>query len=193
MSADRKHDGHDRHDREGFLGRWSRVKTDARAGVSSPVPGGAAPPAAPVKADADTPMPDLPPVEELTLDSDFSGFFHPKVDEDLRRSALRKLFSDPHFNVMDGLDTYIDDYSKSEPIPPAMLAGMRQAQRILEWAAETQEEAEARRSGATPGAVEDVHQTAEDAQQALAAPADDTTIESTSSAQDLDTVPNSKA
>jgi hypothetical protein len=41
---------------------------------------------------------------------------------------------------MDGLDTYIDDYSKSEPIPPAMLAGLRQAQRILSWAEGKDEE-----------------------------------------------------
>jgi len=52
----------------------------------------------------------------------------------VRRAALKKLFSDPRFNVMDGLDVYVDDYSKSEPIPPAMLAGLRQAQKILEWA-----------------------------------------------------------
>ena len=30
---------------------------------------------------------------------------------------MKKLFSDPHFNVMDGLDTYIDDYGKPDPIP----------------------------------------------------------------------------
>ena len=127
--------------REGFLGRWSRVKTEARAAeVAPPVP-------APSQPAADDEPPTLPPVEELTLDSDFSGFFHPKVDENLRRSALRKLFSDPHFNVMDGLDTYIDDYSKTEPIPAAMLAGLKQAQRIFAWAAETEEEAQARRSG----------------------------------------------
>ena len=37
-------------------------------------------------------------------------------------AALKKLFaSEPHFNVMDGLDTYIDDYNKFEPIPKAML------------------------------------------------------------------------
>ena len=35
---------------------------------------------------------------------------------------MKKLFaSDPHFNVMDGLDTYIDDYNKFEPIPKSML------------------------------------------------------------------------
>ena len=116
---------------EGFLGRWSRLKTDARETQAQPL----AEAAAPVEAKAvDEPPPELPPVDTLTIDSDFRGFLHPKVDEDLRRTALRKLFSDPHFNVMDGLDVYIDDYSVSEPIPAAMLAGMKQAQRILRWA-----------------------------------------------------------
>jgi hypothetical protein len=126
--------------REGFLGRWSRVKTQARANEAAP------PAAAPAEPRADDEPPVLPPVEELTIDSDYSGFFHPKVDEKLRQSALRKLFSDPHFNVMDGLDTYIDDYSKTEPIPAAMLAGLKQAQRIFAWAAETEEEAQVRRN-----------------------------------------------
>ena len=64
-------------------------------------------------------------------------------DESLRadlRAALKRLFTDPHFNVMDGLDVYIDDYSKTEPIPPAMMAGLRQAQNILQWAKEDAEE-----------------------------------------------------
>ena len=112
---------------EGFLSRWSRRKTEAR------LPDSAHPQEVPASA-AEEPPPELPPVDELTLESDFRGFLHPKVDENLRRAALRKLFSDPHFNVMDGLDTYIDDYSKTEPIPAEMLAGLRQAQRILGWA-----------------------------------------------------------
>ena len=130
MSADRENNG------PGFLDRWSRLKTEAR----QPAP--AEEVRVPAKAEPQGEPPELPPIDKLTLDSDFSGFFHPKVDEDLRRAALRKLFSDPHFNVMDGLDTYIDDYSKSEPIPAAMLAGMKQAQRILEWAADKGEEAQ---------------------------------------------------
>jgi hypothetical protein len=112
--------------REPFLDRWSRRKAEA---------GREAPPATREQdAAAKAPPPDLPPVEKLTFDSDYRAFFHPKVSEDARRAALKKLFSDPRFNVMDGLDVYIDDYSKSEPIPPAMLAGLRQAQKILEWA-----------------------------------------------------------
>jgi hypothetical protein len=82
----------------------------------------------------------LPPLEQLTIDSDYRAFFHPKVGEDVRRAALKKLFSDPRFNVMDGLDVYIDDYSRTEPIPPDMLAGLRQAQNILAWAKEDAEE-----------------------------------------------------
>jgi hypothetical protein len=116
---------------KGFLGRWSRLKTDARETQAQP------PADAPLPVEAkqaDEMPPELPAVDTLTMDSDFRGFLHPKVDEDLRRSALRKLFSDPHFNVMDGLDVYIDDYSISEPIPAEMLAGMKQAQRILRWA-----------------------------------------------------------
>ena len=119
--------------KEAFLERWSRVKQEAK---DAPPPQKAAEPAVDPKA----PPPELPPVDKLTIDSDFRGFFHPKVGEDMRRAALKKLFSDPRFNVMDGLDVYIDDYSKTEPIPPEMLAGLRQAQNILRWAKEDAEE-----------------------------------------------------
>lgn len=116
---------------EPFLDRWSRRKAEAKR---------EAPPAAGEQDAAAKAPPDLPPIEKLTFESDYRAFFHPKVDEDTRRAALKKLFSDPRFNVMDGLDVYIDDYSKTEPIPPAMLAGLRQAQNILQWAKEDAEE-----------------------------------------------------
>lgn len=54
-----------------------------------------------------------------------------KVDEGIKRAALKKLFSDPRFNVMDGLDVYIDDYSKEDPIPPGMLAQLQHARTAL--------------------------------------------------------------
>jgi hypothetical protein len=120
---------------EEFLSRWSRRKREARAG--SPAAAPARPPVAEVP-------PVLPPLETLGKDADFSAFLHPKVDERLRRAALKKLFSDPHFNVMDGLDVYIDDYSKDDPIPEAMLKELRHAQDILNSARERREE-EARR------------------------------------------------
>ncbi len=117
---------------EPFLSRWARKKEEARE----------APPPAKQGADPKAPSPELPPVESLTPDSDYRAFFNPKVDEGMRRAALKKLFSAPNFNVMDGLDVYIDDYSKSEPIPPEMLAGMKTAQDILRWAREDKEELE---------------------------------------------------
>lgn len=119
-----------------FLSRWSRLKRQAREQSA------ATPPAAAPAVDPQAPPPELPPVDQLTIDSDFRGFFHPKVDETLRRAALKKLFSDPHFNIMDGLDTYIDDYSQPNPLPAAMLAQLRQAQKILEWAKQTKEDGE---------------------------------------------------
>ena len=56
----------------------------------------------------------------------------PEVDESLKRAALKKLFADPHFNVMDGLDVYIDDYSKPDPIPPDMLARLIQNRALFD-------------------------------------------------------------
>ncbi len=108
---------------EEFLSRWSRRKQQAREEQ-------AAPPVAVTPATQEA-VPELPPVEGLNMESDFRGFLHPKVDESLRRAALSKLFHEPHFNVMDGLDTYIDDYSISEPIPEAMLKQLKHAQDII--------------------------------------------------------------
>ena len=62
----------------------------------------------------------LPPIESLTPGSDFAAFMRPGVDESLKRGALKQLFTDPHFNVMDGLDIYIDDYTRPDPIEPSV-------------------------------------------------------------------------
>jgi Protein of unknown function (DUF3306) len=66
----------------------------------------------------------LDDVKLLTKDSDFKPFMAQNVGVNVRNAAMKKLFADPHFNVMDGLDIYIDDYSKSDPIPEAMLRAM---------------------------------------------------------------------
>ena len=108
------------------LSRWSRRKHDvarARTAPEAPPPAASVPVAAPpVVAPAPAPAAPLPPVESLTIESDFSQFLAPKVDEAIKRAALRKLFSDPHFNVMDGLDTYVGDYTQPDPMPEGMLA-----------------------------------------------------------------------
>jgi hypothetical protein len=120
---------------EGFsLKRWSRRKLEAAQNApAAPVASAAVVPAiAPVVAPApvapvpgasaaDAAVPELPSVESLTHDSDFSAFMQPKVDELVKRAALKKLFTDPHFNVMDGLDIYIGDYTQPDPMPDGML------------------------------------------------------------------------
>lgn len=63
----------------------------------------------------------LPSLSEVSLDKDFTPFMQAKVPEVLRRQALKALFKDAHFNTMDGLDTYIDDYTQFEPISAADL------------------------------------------------------------------------
>src|SRR5204863_6336498 len=75
---------------------------------------------------------ELPSVDSLKgLASEYKDFLRPGVDEKLRQAALKKLFRDPHFNAMDGLDVYIDDYSKPDPIPEAMLRTLVHAKGLL--------------------------------------------------------------
>ena len=76
-------------------------------------------------------LPELPPIDSLTIDSDFSPFMAKDVDATVRQSALKKLFRDPRFNVMDGLDVYIDDYSKPDPIEPEIVRTLVQARYIF--------------------------------------------------------------
>ncbi|UCH49152.1 MAG: DUF3306 domain-containing protein [Betaproteobacteria bacterium] len=75
--------------------------------------------------------PDLPSIDELAPDSDFAAFMDPRVDDDVRRAALKTLFRDPDFNVTDGLDVYAEDYTKLEKLTPAMVAALRFAKRTL--------------------------------------------------------------
>src|SRR5512134_2393180 len=101
--------------KEAFLDRWSRLKQDS---VQE-------------KKEEESPKPSLPPVDKLTPESDFTGFMHPKVEDALRRVALKKLFSDPHFNVADPFEAYSGDWTGGEPIPEEMLAALNQAKRLL--------------------------------------------------------------
>jgi hypothetical protein len=91
--------------------------------------GDPAPPAPAPLAEA-PPPPTLADVAALTRESDFSRFVAPGVDEGVKRAAMKKLFSDPHFNVMDGLDTYIDDYNKPDPLPLSMLRQLNQSKML---------------------------------------------------------------
>ena len=127
---------------EGFLERWSRrkarvVEPRAAADVPAPVvmpavtasPDPMAPEAAlfTAPASAAPPPPTMADVALLTPASDYARFVLPGVGRDVKNAALKTLFRDPRFNVMDGLDTYIDDYGKPDPIPESMLRAMHQS------------------------------------------------------------------
>ena len=145
---------------EGFFARWSRRK----AGVAAPVDERNEAPAAaasampssavsstnvaapdivrsePVPAADSAPQPPAPTLADvaaLTRESDFTRFMAPGVDRSVRDAAMKKLFSDPHFNVMDGLDVYIDDYSKPDPLPLEMLKKLRQSEMLGLFRADT--------------------------------------------------------
>ena len=100
------------------------------AAASTNLPGSQAPAA--TTAAAPTAPPPLPPIDSLGIDADFTGFFKPDVAPSLRNAALKKLFADPRFNVMDGLDTYVDDYSVFVPLDAEEARGLVQARAILD-------------------------------------------------------------
>ena len=72
--------------------------------------------------------PSMQDVAALNAESDFKPFVARAVAPEVRNAAMKKLFADPHFNVMDGLDIYIDDYSIPDPLPASMLRKMASAQ-----------------------------------------------------------------
>lgn len=74
------------------------------------------------------PLPTLDEARALTPQSDFQPFMQPGVASDVRNAAVKQLFTDPHFNVMDGLDIYIGDYNTPDPMPAGMLQKMVGAQ-----------------------------------------------------------------
>lgn len=131
---------------ESFFSRWSQrkdavrkrqevaaepEKAEVRVPPPQPSPSGggslSASPPPPGKGQgegAPAPVPPPPTLEDtqsLTPESDFTRFVRPDVTPEVKNAALKKLFADPHFNAMDGLDVYIDDYNKADPLPPELL------------------------------------------------------------------------
>jgi Protein of unknown function (DUF3306) len=85
---------------EGFLGRWSRLKREAREAVPSEA-AEELPPEEAVDLEA------LPPIESLGAESDYTAFMARGVPEDLRCAALRKAWaSDPAIAGFRGFAEY---------------------------------------------------------------------------------------
>jgi hypothetical protein len=124
---------------EAFLSRWSRLKKADSQAVE------------PVDQDEppieDEPLPqltdaDMPPLESLTEESDYSGFLSPEVTEQLRQQALQKLFRSACFNVCDGLDDYAEDFTSFEKLGDVITADLKfRMQQEAEKLAESAKEA----------------------------------------------------
>jgi hypothetical protein len=152
-------------DKENFASRWSRRKIEARKEKPaepkpSPEPTVSAAPAVADAAAAPPGAPaprELPPLESLEgLASEYTEFLKPGVDENLRRSALKKLFADPHFENFERFEAYCEDFTKGEPIPLAMLKTLEHAKGLLfgdEEKKDAQVEAEKPAAEASPGAA----------------------------------------
>ena len=118
-----------------FFARWSKRKLDATSVPATIDPAvGPAADNSPAVTNAPAvvkPLPTLADVESLTAESDYTAFLAKGVDESVKRSAMKKLFALPQFNIMDGLDIYIGDYSQPDPLPPGMLEALNHAKNAL--------------------------------------------------------------
>ena len=159
-----------------FLRRWSRRKRQAEAAKSAPAQPAASPP-------PDAQAPKLPPVDSLTFESDFKDFMHETVEEGVRRAALKKLFADPRFNVIDGLDVYADDYSNLERLSEEVAARLAEAQTRVRGALAETEAAEETPADA-PGDAPAEAQAKPEAPQDVAAASPETKKDDGSQGQD---------
>mgnify|MGYP006201165619 FL=1 len=139
---------------ENFLSRWSKRKLEVRAqeklAEEAPAIQGKASVSAVnvesenrahelVKADSQVqPVPDpaLPLPTEADLlavkqGGDIKAFMVDKVSTELKNKAFKALFSRPEFNVMDGLDIYIDDYNKFTPLSKEDIGKMTLSKQLL--------------------------------------------------------------
>ncbi|PQJ25633.1 hypothetical protein BSZ31_12325 [Limnobacter sp. SAORIC-690] len=140
---------------ENFLSRWSKRKLEVRAQeqlaeevtvlkTEAPLSGvdsgqsaaaGELSSTKPLEQTAAT-QPELPlPTEEdlhaVEQGGDIKAFMVDKVSTELKNKAFKALFSRPEFNVMDGLDIYIDDYSKFTPLSQEDIGKMTLSKQLL--------------------------------------------------------------
>lgn len=111
-----------------FLARWSQRKRAAARGQADadddpPAMGDGA---APATGESSPGAPELPPLESLGDDSDYSLFMNAGVEEGVRTQALRRLFRTAKFNVRDGLCEYDDDYTQLTPLGEWAVAKLRE-------------------------------------------------------------------
>jgi hypothetical protein len=157
---------------EGFVSRWSRLKSEARKAPAETQDDAQRQPAATADAEAALPAPpddargrgpddahppapfdpaSLPDVESLTFESDYTAFLQEGVPRELRNRALQRLWrSDPVLANLDGLLEYGEDYTavgtKKTLVRTAYRVGRGMIDRALE-----EEKAESEATGPLAG------------------------------------------
>ena len=142
---------------ESLLSRWSRRKSESRSGdvsdeVEMPVTDEALDVSSQPLQEAEEPEPplltdaDMPELDSLNSESDFSMFMSKGVSDKLRNMALRKMFAAPVFNIRDGLDEYDEDYTYFEKLGDIVTCDMKhqiemQEKKRLEKLADAEAEA----------------------------------------------------
>ena len=158
---------------DGFLRRWSRLKEKTReedetgdSGLESVAPegeGGAPLPVATAAGAADaaeaqpceagpgdeaSPEVELPDLESLTYESDYTVFLSEKVSDSVRNLALRKLWrSNPVLANLDGLAEYDDDFTDAATVIEGMKSAYQAGRGYLDRDAETPPEQEVAEAG----------------------------------------------
>ena len=138
------------------LNRWSQRKLAARRGAEdatdeirrddeSSARGGQLPAAGASGAkqavdtgpEAGEETPVLPPIDELTAESDYTVFLGKNVPEAIKRAALRKLWlSDPVLANLDRLNDYDEDYSIVDTVVTAVRTSYQVGKGYVEEAEE---------------------------------------------------------
>lgn len=161
---------------EGFVGRWSRLKREAREKPAQPsgaepgaepgddeaaralppverstvAPTGKAQPPVPKQGEEALPFDpaSLPDLESLTYESDYSAFLQKGVPLELRNQALRRLWrSDPVLANLDGLVEYGEDYSHVGTKKMVVRTAYRVGRGMIDWALEEPDKPEAPAGG----------------------------------------------
>lgn len=123
--------------KESLIHRWSKQKSQKTRDDDENRPEKTHPESSEALSDVDADTPagqvgeeekepvELPPIDSLDADSDYSMFMSPEVDEGIKKLALRKLFKSPIFNVVDGLNDYDDDFTTFEALGDIVTSDMK--------------------------------------------------------------------
>lgn len=130
---------------EPFLSRWSKRKQDAKA--AKPVEEANRPAAPPPEGEgavtAAAPPPELPAIDSLGAESDYSAFLGKDVAPELRQQALLRLWaSNPSLMAPEIMDLHMGDYTGGTVMGEVVKTAWRLGKGVLD-AAELEAEAQA--------------------------------------------------